>query len=106
MTVTTHTTTVQPLSAMPANAIRHPACGSWWTGAGRAHCAACCRTFSSDSAADKHRRGVFGVDRGCVDPASVGLVARERPFGLLWGHPGPDESGVERWAASWDEVAA
>ncbi|MFF7142305.1 hypothetical protein ACFZB5_13785 [Streptomyces nodosus] len=75
---------------IPANAIRHPACGQWWTGPSRAHCAACCCTFSTDSAADKHRIGKFGIDRRCADPASVGLVAREKPYGVLWGFPAPD----------------
>lgn len=74
----------------PVNAITHPACGQWWTGLSRAHCPACCRTFSTDSAADKHRIGRHGIDRRCTDPAEVGLVARKKPYGVLWAHPGPD----------------
>jgi hypothetical protein len=80
---------------LPKGAIRHGECGRWWTGINRAHCAAdgCHRTFSGDSAAEKHRVGSFGSDgdRRCVDPATVGLVARDMPYGVLWGWPGPDE---------------
>jgi hypothetical protein len=82
-----------PDTAVPATAIRHGGCDSWWTGLGRAHCPACCRTFSCDSAAGRHRVGAVGVDRRCVDPASVGLVARAMPFGVLWSWPAP-EAGV------------
>lgn len=66
-------------------------CGKFWSGAGRAHCAAkgCHETFSCDSAADKHRTGTFGVDRHCMDPATAGLVPHEKPWGVLWSHPGP-----------------
>lgn len=74
----------------PAGAIVHGECGQWWTGPTRAHCGACHRTFSCDSAAEKHRVGTFGVDRRCVDPATVGLIARQMPYGILWGWPGPD----------------
>lgn len=75
---------------IPVNAIRHPACGQWWTGLTRAHCPACCRTFSTDTAADKHRIGKHGVDRRCVDPAEVGLVAKDKPYGTLWAFPAPE----------------
>lgn len=76
---------------LPANAIRHPKCGGWWTGLGRSHCPVCCRTFSCDSAADKHRTGTHGVDRRCANPADVGLAARTKPYGQLWGWPGNDD---------------
>lgn len=66
----------------------HGACGKGWTGARRSHCPACHETFSSESAADRHRVGKHGVDRRCVDPATVGLVAREQPWGTCWGLPG------------------
>lgn len=67
-------------------------CGAWWTGHTRAHCAApgCHRTFSTDSAADRHRQGRFGIDRRCVDPATVGLVAVNKPYGVLWQKPAPE----------------
>lgn len=79
---------------IPANAIFH-SCGSWWTGATRSHCAApgCHLTFSGETAAEKHRVGKHGVDRRCVDPASVGLVPREKPYGILWAFPTPEDGG-------------
>jgi hypothetical protein len=76
--------------AIPANAIQHPACGQWRTGLSRSHCPACCRTFSTDSVANKHRVGKHGTDRRCVAPAEVGLVAREKPYGVLWSSPAPE----------------
>ena len=89
-TVTQTATDIEP-ETLPYHAITHT-CGAWWTGTGRAHCPAdgCHRTFSCDSAADKHRIGKFGIDRRCVDPAEVGLVARQMPYGVLWQHPGPE----------------
>ena len=48
------------------------------------------RPNTPDSAADKHRQGRHGVDRHCVDPAEVGLVARERPYGTMWAFPAPE----------------
>lgn len=85
-TADTHTDT------LPYNAATH-SCGAWWTGLTRSHCPAdgCHRTFSTDSAASKHRVGKFGIDRRCVDPATVGLVAVQKPYGVLWQHPGPEE---------------
>lgn len=76
---------------LPWNVITH-GCGAWWTGTGRAHCAAdgCHRTFSCDSAAELHRKGKPGIDRRCVDPAEVGLVAKQMPWGVMWQHPGPE----------------
>lgn len=75
----------------PANAPRHPKCGGWWTGLSRSHCPACCRTFSCDSAADKHRQGRHGMDRHCVDPATVGLIAVDKPYGVMWQNPGGEQ---------------
>lgn len=69
---------------IPPNAIRHGECGKWWTGAERSHASCCHRTFSSLSAFDHHRKG-----GRCNDPATLGLVARSKPFGDLWGWPGP-----------------
>ena len=92
--------TTEAVPALPAGAIRHPACGSWWTGLSRAHCPACHRTFSCDSAAEKHRIGKFGIDRRCVNPATVGLVAVTKPFGELWQNPGPDPV-VSGMPAQW-----
>ncbi|MDR3082426.1 MAG: hypothetical protein LBV60_16120 [Streptomyces sp.] len=84
---------------IPANAIVH-SCGSWWTGTRRVHCpaAGCHLTFSSETAANKHRAGVFGVDRRCIDPAEAGLVARAAKFGTVWCCPGPE---ADNETAAW-----
>jgi hypothetical protein len=93
--------------ALAYSAIRHPKCGQHWTGTGRAHCAACCRTFSCDSAAGQHRKGSYGGGRHCVDPATVGLVAVDKPWGVMWQNPGPDPAAT-RIPAQWsrDQEAA
>lgn len=70
--------------------IMHGECGKTWTGLRRAHCPACHITFNSDSAAEKHRVGKPGIDRRCVDPATVGLVPVEQPWGTCWQAPGSD----------------
>lgn len=69
--------------------ISHGLCGKSWSGAGRSHCPACHETFSTDGAAEKHRKGAFGIDRRCVDPVSVGLVAVHHGKGRLWQYPAP-----------------
>lgn len=71
-------------SPRPANAITHGACGQWWTGAERSHCGGCHITLSSLTAFERHRRGMR-----CNNPEAVGLVAREKPYGTLWGLPAP-----------------
>ncbi|MFF4403660.1 hypothetical protein [Streptomyces sp. NPDC001404] len=94
-------------NSLPANAIKHPKCGHWWTGLGRSHCPACCRTFSCDSAADRHRKGPFGAGRHCVDPATVGLVAVPKPWGDMWQNPGPNIVGVNNpWSHTAPQAAA
>lgn len=70
--------------------ITHAACGKSWTGLRRAHCPACHETFNSDSAAEKHRVGKYGIDRRCLPPAEAGLVAVEQPWGTCWQAPGTD----------------
>lgn len=102
----THTQTPD----LPAGSIQHLACGQWWTGLSRAHCPACHRTFSCDSAADKHRIGAHGIDRRCADPATVGLIAKPKPWGDMWQNPGIDVA-VSDTPANWrrnneDEDAA
>jgi len=72
------------IDGIPKNAIVHGACQQWWTGAERSHASCCHRTFSSLSAFDQHRKG-----GRCNDPADMGLVAREKPYGTLWGWPAP-----------------
>ena len=58
-----------------------------WTGLRRAHCPVCHETFNSDSAADKHRAGKFGIDRHCISPQDAGLVAVEQLWGVCWQAP-------------------
>ena len=70
--------------------ITHGECGKTWTGLRRAHCPSCHETFNSDSAAEKHRVGKPGIDRRCVDPATVGLIAVQQPWGPCWQAPGSD----------------
>jgi hypothetical protein len=69
---------------IPPNAIRHGACGQWWTGAERSHCGGCHLTFTSLTSFERHRKGLR-----CNDPADVGLVPRDKPYGQLWGLPAP-----------------
>lgn len=80
--------------SIPTNAIRHGTCGRWWTGAERSHCGSCHETFSSLTAFERHRRGLR-----CNEPTDVGLVARAKPFGTLWGLPGPDGGYARLYAA-------
>jgi len=75
----------------PPGAIVHARCGSWWTGLRAAHCAQCHRTLSSTTAFDRHQRdGENGPV--CLDPATVGLVAVEKPYGVLWSWPSSDDN--------------
>jgi hypothetical protein len=80
------------IDGIPANAIVH-SCGAWWTGTERSHCGGCHLTMSSLTAFEAHRKGL-----ACNDPASVGLVPRQKPFGILWGWPGPDDTEAARLA--------
>ncbi|GLY32016.1 hypothetical protein [Kineosporia sp. NBRC 101731] len=66
--------------------IFHGACGQSWTGLTRAHCSGCHEVFVS-SGFDKHQR-INGGKVTCLPPADVGLIAREKPWGVLWGMPG------------------
>lgn len=74
--------------ARPPGANTH-ACGAWWTGSRTSHCAGanCHRTFSSITAFDRHQRNRPSGGVECVDPASVGLVAVRKPYGVLWSLP-------------------
>jgi hypothetical protein len=89
---------------IPAYAIVHGACGQWWTGLSRSHCPACHRTFSGETAANRHRSGKHGTDRRCVDPATVGLVAVQKPYGVMWSNPAP-EGGYAVLRATNEAVA-
>jgi hypothetical protein len=98
--IQTETSTQATSRAVPRELITHPKCGTSWSGLGRAHCPACCRTFSCDSAAGQHRKGPYGGGRHCVDPATVGLVAVDKPWGVMWQNPGPDPAAT-RIPAQW-----
>lgn len=65
--------------------ISHGECGTEWTGANRAHCGACHRTFNTDGGADQHRTGKFGTDRRCTDPAGLGFRLADG----IWYQPAP-----------------
>lgn len=90
-------------STITPGSITHGACGKTWNGARRAHCPACHETFSGDSAADRHRIGQFGVDRHCADPASVGLVPRQQPWGVMWSYPAPT-NGFDHRDLRWEDA--
>jgi len=97
---------VTPIKKPPRDLITHPKCGRSWSGLTRAHCPACCRTFSCDSAADRHRKGAHGIDRHCVDPATVGLVAVTKPWGQMWQNPAPEEGHTARRGPGTQQEAA
>ncbi|MFJ4808529.1 FDXHR family putative zinc-binding protein [Streptomyces longwoodensis] len=69
---------------IPKNAIWH-GCGNWWTGEERSHCGGCHQTFTSLTSFERHRKGLR-----CNPPQEVGLVARQKPYGTLWGLPAPE----------------
>lgn len=63
-------------------------CQHAWTGLTAAHCSACHHTFTSVAAFDKHRTGSHAHEtRGCLDPATVGLVTANRAW-PGWSFPG------------------
>jgi len=47
-------------------------------------CTVCKRVFKGDEAFRRHRRGKYGIDRHCIDPATVGMRLNERG---RWGKP-------------------
>jgi hypothetical protein len=73
--------------------------GSWSQRSELQHCTACCRTFTSETAADIHRG-----PEGCRDPAELRTaggrlrlaISQRRPFPgttvTIWGKPGPSPS--------------
>ena len=87
-------------------------CGRRWTAKGEAHCAGCCRHFSSDSAFELHvkKPPEYGPRpfETCRDPATVRtrkgepkLVLTESRWGPLWSRPGSRTPGVlERFSAA------
>jgi hypothetical protein len=68
-------------------------CPNRWAGTSTAHCGACHNTFTAVGGFDRHRR-----NGACVPPASVGMVARERPGYVVWGMPA-DEARMEQLRA-------
>jgi hypothetical protein len=65
-------------------------CGRKWSARGEAHCAMCCRHFSSDSAFDRHLAAP-DADENCYDPATLtkkngqpAFVLTERASGPMW----------------------
>ena len=76
--------------------IAHGACGKSWSGQSRTHCPSCHETFNSDSVANRHRKGAFGVDRRCIPPAEAGLVAVECSWGVCW-HRRRDDPKFNDW---------
>ena len=70
-----------------------PTCEREWDALSEAHCACCCRQFTSDSAFDRHR-----VKSECVDPGSIRdkhgeavLELTQRASGPTWKRAGePD----------------
>lgn len=48
-------------------------------------CPACYENFGSTGAGDRHRTGVFGMDRRCLPPDQVGLIRTPNSFGTeIW----------------------
>lgn len=63
-------------------------CGASWTGASKAHCTTCHRTFGGAGTADRaHRYPASGIV--CRDPETVGLVLD----GEVWRRPPPPQAG-------------
>jgi hypothetical protein len=51
-------------------------------------CAACDRLFTSPSAFDQHQRYDTASGTSCLDPATAGIVPKQRADGWqLWGWP-------------------
>lgn len=56
---------------------------------GRCMCPTCGEFFSIDDNFDRHRKREYGVNRHCVDPASVGLVIKPVKGGTVWAGKPP-----------------
>lgn len=61
-------------------------CGSRWSGFNTAHCPSCHRTFTTPNNFDAHRS-----TKGCVDPATLGMVLAAGRVYEAWAQPSPDE---------------
>lgn len=80
---------------MNTETLTHPKCGQAWTGTRASHCGACCLTFSSTTAFDKHQHLNDGI-LTCESPEKVGLLPVPKPWGMLWSLP----SNGSPWGAS------
>ncbi len=59
----------------------------------RCQCPSCKEFFSTVANFDRHRRGIHGVDRACIDPAAAGMVVRQSGSNSFWSMPGQVEAG-------------
>lgn len=76
-----------------AGSVRHPACGTHWSGSRTAHCARCHLTTTGLRAFEAHQRIVDGILH-CLSPDMAGLVPLQRPSGTVWSRPG---GGASWW---------
>lgn len=76
-----------------AGSVRHPACGTHWSGSWTAHCARCHLTTTGLRAFEAHQRIVDGILH-CLSPDMAGLVPLQRPSGTVWSRPG---GGASWW---------
>ncbi len=53
----------------------------------RCQCPTCKEVFSTVANFDRHRKGRYGKDRHCVNPADVGMVIRHIANGSIWTMP-------------------
>lgn len=61
----------------------HQNCTAGWSATRKAHCAGCCRNFTTPNNFDKHLSK--GEHLACLDPTTVGLVLNANG---LWSTPG------------------
>lgn len=85
--------------------IRHGSCGRQWTGANVGHCGGCHKEFAGLTAFDRHQRMHDG-ESICLDPAEAGLVARPKPWGVLYGlpEPTPEQRARLGWGSRTDDT--
>jgi hypothetical protein len=57
----------------------------------RCQCPTCSEFFSTPSNFDRHRKGKHGINRHCVDPATVGMVIGSRADNTFWRMPSETE---------------
>jgi hypothetical protein len=64
-------------------------CKKTWTGNAVCHCGGCHETFTGVTAFDAHQR-TNPEGQLCGDPDTKGLVARQKPWGVVWGYDAGD----------------